>query len=385
MKKYLIILIPFLVLFGCKRNLFIIEGSVKNKSQDYLYISKVDINIPVLIDSSKIDSKGSFRFKIKASEPDFYQIGYSGVNFANLLAEPGENIIIDFNSNNLFENYTVTGSKGSEQMQMLDSKLLETKKKLDSLSILYERASTEPEFETKGLLLEQAYLELIKVQRKFNIAFIISNLSSLASIKALYQQIDDETYVLYNTRDLQYLKIVSDSLKHHFPESKHTKALISNFEKEMNLFTSRKLQMTANSLPETILDPELLDIYGRKITLSSLRGKYVLLAFWSAESRECVADNLQLKEFYKRYNRMGFEIYQINLDEDESAWKNAVRFDELPWISTREDDPSNPRNARLYNVKNLPANYLYDPEGNIIASNLHGRNLQIKLNQIFSN
>ncbi len=385
MKKYLIILIPFLVLFGCKRNLFIIEGSVKNKSQDYLYISKVDINIPVLIDSSKIDSKGSFRFKIKASEPDFYQIGYSGVNFANLLAEPGENIIIDFNSNNLFENYTVTGSKGSEQMQMLDSKLLETKKKLDSLSILYERASTEPEFETKGLLLEQAYLELIKQQRKFNIDFIISNLSSLASIKALYQQIDDETYVLYNTRDLQYLKIVSDSLKHHFPESKHTKALISNFEKEMNLFTSRKLQMTANSLPETILDPELLDIYGRKITLSSLRGKYVLLAFWSAESRECVADNLQLKEFYKRYNRMGFEIYQINLDEDESAWKNAVRFDELPWISTREDDPSNPRNARLYNVKNLPANYLYDPEGNIIASNLHGRNLQIKLNQIFSN
>jgi hypothetical protein len=385
MKKYLIILIPFLVLVGCKRNLFIIEGSVKNKSQDYLYVSKVDINIPVLIDSSKIDSKGRFRFKIKASEPDFYQIGYSGVNFANLLAEPGENIIIDFNSNYLFENYTVTGSKGSEQMQILDLKLLETKKKLDSLNILYERASTGPEFETKGLLLEQAYLELIKQQRKFNIEFIISNLSSLASIKALYQQIDDETYVLYNPRDLQYLKIVSDSLKHHFPESKHTKALLSNFEKEMNQFTFRKLQMTANSLPETKLDPELLDINGRKIALSSLRGKYVLLAFWSAESRECIADNLQLKEFYKRYNRMGFEIYQINLDEDESAWENAVRFDELPWISAREDDPSNPRNARLYNVKNLPANYLYDPEGNIIASNLHGRNLQIKLNQIFSN
>jgi len=385
MKKYLILLLPLLVLFGCKRDLIIIEGSVINKSQKYLYISKVDINIPVLIDSSKIDSKGSFRFKIKATEPDFYQIGYSNVNFANLLAEPGERITIDFNSSNLFENYTVMGSKGSEQMQMLDLKLLETKKKLDSLSILYEKASTEPAFETKGALLEQAYLELIKEQRKFNIAFIINNLSSLASIKALYQQIDDETYVLYNTRDLQYLKIVSDSLKHYYPDSKHTKALISNFEKEMSQFVSRELQMTANSLPETKLDPELMDINGRKITLSSLRGKYVLLAFWSAESRDCIADNLQLKEFYKIYNRMGFEIYQINLDKDESVWRNAVRFDELPWISTREDDPSNPKNVRLYNVKSLPANYLYDPEGNIIASNLHGRNLQIKLNQIFSN
>jgi thiol-disulfide isomerase/thioredoxin len=385
MKKYLILLLPLLVVFGCKRDLIIIEGSVINKSQKYLYISKVDINIPVLIDSSKIDSKGSFRFKIKATEPDFYQIGYSNVNFANLLAEPGERITIDFNSSNLFENYTVMGSKGSEQTQMLDLKLLETKKKLDSLSILYEKASTEPAFETKGALLEQAYLELINEQRKFNIAFIINNLSSLASIKALYQQIDDETYVLYNTRDLQYLKIVSDSLKHYYPDSKHTKALISNFEKEMSQFVSRELQMTANSLPETKLDPELMDINGRKITLSSLRGKYVLLAFWSAESRDCIADNLQLKEFYKIYNRMGFEIYQINLDKDESVWRNAVRFDELPWISTREDDPSNPKNVRLYNVKSLPANYLYDPEGNIIASNLHGRNLQIKLNQIFSN
>jgi len=385
MKKYLILLVPLLVIFGCKRDLIIIEGSVKNKSQKYFYISKVDINIPVLIDSSKINSKGSFRFKIKATEPDFYQIGYSNVNFANLLAEPGERIIIDFNSSNLFKDYIVMGSKGSEQMQMLDLKLLESKKKLDSLSILYEKASTEPAFETKGALLEKAYLELIKEQRKFNIAFIISNLSSLASIKALYQQIDDETYVLYDTRDLQYLKIVSDSLKHYFPESKHTKALISNFQKEMSNFTSRKLQMQANSLPETKLDPELMDINGSIITLSSLRGKYVLLAFWSAESRDCIADNLQLKEFYKRYNRMGFEIYQINLDEDESVWRNAVRFDELPWISTREDDPSNPKNVRIYNVKSLPANYLYDPEGNIIASNLHGRNLQIKLNQIFSN
>ena len=374
-----------LVLFGCKKNHIIIKGSVKNKSQDYLYVSKVDINIPVLIDSSKINSKGYFTFKIKATEPDFYQIGWSNVNFANLLAEPGERIKMDFNNNNLFEDYTVTGSKGSEQMQDLDLKLLETKRKLDSLNMLYEKAAGEIDFETTGPLLEQAYLELIKEQRKFNIVFILDNMASLSAIKALYQQIDNETYVLYDTRDLQYLKIVSDSLKYHYPESKHTKALISSFEKEMSQFTSRKLQIMANSLPVVNLDPELMDINGKRIALSSLKGKYVLLSFWSAQSRDCIADNLQLKEFYRRYSRMGFEIYQINLDEDEAVWKNAVRFDELPWIHTREDDPSNPKNAMLCNVKSLPANYLYDKEGNIIASNLHGRNLQIKLSQIFNN
>ena len=101
-------------------------------------------------------------------------------------------------------------------------------------------------------------------------------------------------------------------------------------------------------------------------------------------SKECIAENLQLKEFYKLYNKKGFEIYQINLDENESSWKSAVKFDELPWISTREDDPLNPKNALLFNVKSLPTNYLFDKEGKIIASNLHGRSLQLRLDQLFN-
>lgn len=384
MKKYIILLILLLIISGCKKNHIIIEGSVKNKSREYIYLSKVNINIPVLLDSSKINKKGDFIFRVNATESDFYQLGYSSVNFTNLLAEPGEKIYLSFNSDNLFEDYSVSGSPGSEQMKVLDLKLLDTKRKLDSLTVLYEKASVKPGFETEGPLIEEVYLDIIKEQRKFNIAFILENMTSLSAIKALYQQIDNETYVLYDQRDLQYLKIVSDSLKYHFPDSKHTKALVSNFEKELGQFTSRKLQMAASSLPETKLDPDLSDINGNRIALSSIKGKYVLLAFWSAQSRECIADNLQLKEFYRRYKRSGFEIYQINLDEDEEVWRRAVIYDELPWISTREEDPANPRNAILYNIKSLPANYLYDPEGNIVASNLHGRNLQIKLNQIFN-
>ena len=64
--------------------------------------------------------------------------------------------------------------------------------------------------------------------------------------------------------------------------------------------------------------------------------------------KNAYGENLQLKEFYKLYNKKGFEIYQINLDENESNWKAAVRFDELPWISTREDDPKDPKNANAF-------------------------------------
>ena len=137
-------------------------------------------------------------------------------------------------------------------------------------------------------------------------------------------------------------------------------------------------------MPETKLDPDLKNTDGKRIALSSLKGKYVLLTFWSIQSKDCIAENLQLKQLYKLYNKKGFEIYQINLDENEEAWKRAVEFDELPWISTREDDPDNPVNARLFNVKALPTNYLFDKEGKIIGTNLHGKALQIKLDQLFN-
>jgi peroxiredoxin len=138
------------------------------------------------------------------------------------------------------------------------------------------------------------------------------------------------------------------------------------------------------SLPETKLDPVLPDINGKKVALSSLKGKYVLLTFWSAKNNDCVQENLQFKELYKLYNKKGFEIYQINLDESEADWKAAVRFDELPWISTREEDLSNPKNAILFNVKSLPSNYLFDKSGKLIAVNLHGRTLALKLEQLFN-
>ena len=147
---------------------------------------------------------------------------------------------------------------------------------------------------------------------------------------------------------------------------------------------STQIEQIAKNIPQTKLDPDLKNIAGKRIALSSLKGKYVLLTFWSVQSKDCIEENLQLKEFYKLYNKKGFEIYQINLDENESDWKAAVRFDELPWISTREDDPKNPKNAILFNVKSLPSNYLFDKESKIIASNIHGRTLQLKLEQLFN-
>jgi len=386
MKRILFLLTLAYIAAGCKdKNSFSVDGVIKGEAGKYIYINRVDVNTPVLIDSSKINKKGAFRFRVRASETDFYQLGFSSANFITLLTEPGEKIKLMFSSKNIFQNYSINGSPGSSKLQVLDVALAETKRKLDSLTSIYTKASKEPGFDLNGPLIQAEYTDLIKKQRKKNIEFIINNINSLASIKALYQNITPDTYVLYEPHDLQYLKIVTDSLTRYYPNSKHVQALARDFNKQLNKMYADKIGEIANDLPQAKLDPDLMNLEGKRIALSSLRGKYVLLTFWSARSKECVEENLQLKQFYKIYNKKGFEIYQINLDESESAWKTAVRFDELPWISTREDDTRNPVNAQIFNVKKLPTNYLFDKEGKIIASDIHDRSLQLKLEQLFTN
>lgn len=360
-----------------------IKGKIEGEKKGHIYISRVDVDKPVLLDSAKVGGNGSFRLKIKTSMPDFYQLGYSATDFVTILASPGEKIELDFSGKNLFQNYEVKGSEGTQKIKMLDDELAVTTHKLDSLSDLYAKAATEPDFETRGPLLEDQFRSILKEQRKKTIAFVVGNTTSLASIKALYQKINSDTYVLYDPKDLQYLKIVTDSLTKYYPESKHVQALAHDFSKELNRLYASQVQTMAEKLPETKLDPDLKNIDGKRIKLSSLKGKYVLLTFWSVYSKESVQENLILKDYYRQYSKQGFEIYQVNLDQDEQVWRNAVRFDEIPWISTREDDPANPLNARIFNVRSIPANFLYDKEGKIIATNLHGRALQIKLNQLF--
>jgi peroxiredoxin len=386
LKKFPIILIIIISISGCaKRNKFRIDGEVHNALGRYMTLKRIDVDIPVLIDSVRIKRDGSFRFNVKSSGPDFYQLGYSNANFMTLLSEPGEKINVLFNSNNLYEDYKVTGSSGTDKIRILDSALSVTLTRIDSIKKVFRDSQEDPDFKEKEELINERFIKILNTQRRFTIGFILKNLRSFASIKALYQKIDESTYVLYDYRDLQFMKLVSDTLMHYYPRSKQVKALKADFEKELNQSMVDRLNQVTKDLPSSKLDPSLNDLNGKRITLSSLQGKYVLLAFWSADSRDCIAENLQLKDLYKKYNKKGFEIYQINLDTDKDLWKKAVRYDELPWISVREDDPSKPYNAIIYNVKTLPANYLYDPSGNIIANNLHGRSLQLKLIQLFGN
>jgi peroxiredoxin len=383
MKNILTLLILTAVAAGCTNsNKVSIQGTFTGKAAKTIYLERNDVDKVIIIDSAKV-KKGHFSFKTKITEPEFYQINLNEKDFITLLAFPEEKIKLTFGEGSLIKNYSVTGSKGSEQVRDLDLKLIDTKEKLDSLRKIYD-ALNETDLTIRGPLLQKEFIGLVNKQRLSNISFILDNIKSMSSIKALYQRIDDDTYVLYQPRDLQFLKIVSDSLKVVYPNSKHVKALLENVSRELNQMYFNKLESIAVNASSKKINPNLQNINGERVSLESLRGKYVLLTFWVSTSEDCANENNQLKSLYNLYKKKGLEIYQISLDPDLNRWRNVVKYEELPWISVREDDPLNPRTAQSLAISTLPSNFLFDRDGNIITSDLHGRNLQIKMDQLFN-
>ncbi len=121
-----------------------------------------------------------------------------------------------------------------------------------------------------------------------------------------------------------------------------------------------------------------------QLTLSSLRGKYVLLDFWAAWCRPCRVENPNIVKMYNKYKNYGFEVFQVSLDRDKSTWINAINKDGLNELNHVSDLKFWKSDAAItYNIKSIPASFFIDPDGKIIAKNLRGPRLEKKLSEIF--
>ncbi len=383
MKKILFFLIPVLIA-GCnKQETIKIHGTVPDAEGKYLVLEKIEINTPISLDSVKIKKSGNFKLEIPVSEPDFYQLSFSNRNFVSLLGLPGENIGLKFKTNDLSSEYEVTGSEGSILVQQLDVQLRNTLHEMDSITELYRSNIDSPGFDSLSVSLNDSYNQLMLNQRKFLIGFILNNLSSLSSIKALYQKYNPETYILNDIKDYQYLKLVTDTLSVYYPDSKHTKALRADFEKGLARVNMARMSKLVNESSIDHPDIALPTPEGDTISLSSLRGNYVLLTFWASWNQESVDKNLQLKSFYNKYKSKGFKIYQVSFDNKKENWENAIRYDELPWINVSDLKYPESTIVGTFNVQKIPMNYFVEKDGTLSARDLDNRTLKIKLEQVF--
>jgi peroxiredoxin len=120
-----------------------------------------------------------------------------------------------------------------------------------------------------------------------------------------------------------------------------------------------------------------LDTAGRKVSLSDFRGKYVLIDFWASWCSPCIAEMPNVVKAYEQYKDKNFTVLGVSLDNPQTkdAWMKAIHASKLPWIQVSDLRSWDNEAAKLYNVNAVPANFLIDPQGKIIAMNLRGPKL----------
>lgn len=123
------------------------------------------------------------------------------------------------------------------------------------------------------------------------------------------------------------------------------------------------------------------DTEGKAVSLSSFRGRYVLLDFWASWCGPCRSENPNVLKAYEKFKDKNFEIIAVSLDDKKAPWLKAIQADGLPWIHVSDLKGIKNQVAAMYGVTGIPQNFLIDPNGMIVARDLRGDALEKMLEQ----
>ena len=360
MKYYILFL--FLI-FSCstKRDInnYSLNIEFKNSNNEEITIEKVKSDYSIELIKSDFLDNDNYKIDLLVNEPTLFRLNIVGKNSIDFVLENNDvNISIDGND------ISVIGSVGTDNLTIIKKYINDYQDERYELNRSFIQASRDDN-----------KLEILKIRNQSeqlensftkNFKKLIWNMdNSIASFfVADYLKIDDH----FNFWDSLILKYEKD-----LGYTSYYKALNEKFNRI-------KVLSIGQYAPEISLnDPD-----ENQLTLSSLRGKYVLLDFWAAWCRPCRVENPNIVKMYNKYKNYGFEVFQVSLDRDKSTWINAINKDGLNELNHVSDLKFWKSDAAItYNIKSIPASFFIDPDGKIIAKNLRGPRLEKKLSEIF--
>lgn len=354
------------VFVSCKKgDMFSVEGNIQSAEGDTLYLEHRGLAGIVLLDSAILNDKGSFKFKEPAPKnPEFYQLRIRNkvVAFA---VDSVESLRVTADASNLYGSFTVEDSYSNDQLRKVDDMRMKTEQEINSL----EKLHTAKEIDDITFL--NSLDSVLTLYKKEISNLIIGNPSSAAAYYAVFQKIND--YLIfdpYDKKDYPMFGAVATSWNRYYPETERTTHLYNftvnalqtrrQLEKQEELFQNITVE-TESGLP----DISLPGVNGERISLSSLKGKVVLLDFVVYSADFSPKHNIDLNSLYQRYNSRGFEIYQVSFDSNEHFWKTSA--DNLPWVTVRDPRSVSTPLLSLYNVREIPTSFIIDREGDLIG------------------
>jgi len=346
-----------------------LSGVIDEAVNSTITILNQNINqgrVPVATIST--DENGAFKSGFKIPFSDYYVFKLENGQAINLVLKPKSSIVINGRIDDLLNDSEIKGSEASNQMKEFYQKFVPHKQFEDSLRQVLKLNPT------KQAEINKAFQVKAIPFNNYRNAFIKKNENSPALLAAL-SIVDAE-------KEFELFKQIVSKLNTSFPESPTTKMLVGHVKK---LETQKKVNEKigpGKPAPEIIVT----GIDGKKIKLSDLKGKVVLIDMWASWCGPCRRENPNVVKAYNKYNKDGFEVFSVSFDKPgmKARWLAAIQQDGLVWpYHGSELNGFNNQAARDYSVRGIPFTCLVDAEGNIIKTNLRGAALEAELQKIF--